>query len=736
MKDAILPRADLCLCVIALLIGVAPAASAQSTPPAATQKAADPKAAPAAAPTRELPADTKALRDASSITDPDKQIEALKKVITDFPASSVAASAENMIVNSLARKATNDIKALQEQAKKYVDAATTPSEQARRFGSTASGFAGAGVLLDEAEQYAKKSLALLSDEKAWIAAEKKAAAEAAAEAVKKDPTAKSRPATSDADYSTRFTSTRQTGTMTLAQIYEKSGKIPDAEKAYREAYALQPKTGGAAALKLADFAKAAGHPYEQLEYLTVATLAGRVTAASRAELEAVYKQTHGGSPADLDAMLDERYENGATKVEAPPYKPSKARTDRVVLAELFTGAGCPPCVAADLAFEAALKRYSPDDIAVLVYHLHIPRPDPMTNPSTVTRKEFYDVPGTPTWFIDGGNQHVGGGAAAGAEKLFKDTVQSVVDKRLDLKPAADITLKATMIGDKVEVGAKVAKVPKAGKPDQKLRLQVALVEEMVHYTGENGVRFHPMVVRSMASTERDTLGFPLASGKGAKVACTFDIAKAVADARAHLDEMEGGSSQRFGKFQFIERKNAIDTANLRVVAFVQDDTTKEILQATSVDLRCVGIGVRLVSDPTCGAASSAAANRFLIPPGFAPCPSTDCAAPSSWRPRSPPSRSSLRAPGRSSRARQPAPLKPNWKSRSPRRRSRSTVSPCSRSEASARSPPRSGPRRSRAASRPPAGHPGCSRSRLPSCGIRPSRTSPSPMRCVSIRTSR
>jgi len=466
----------------ATLTQPAPADQAKPVVPAdAAQKAADPNATPTAAPApaREQPPDTKALRDASSITDPDKQIEALKK----------------------------------------------------------------------------------------------------------DPTAKPRPATSDADYSTRFVSVRQTGMMTLAQVYEKKGKAADAEKTYRDAYMLQPKTGGAAALKLADFAKTAGHPYEQLEYLTVATLAGRVTAASRAELEAVYKQTHGGSPADLDAMLDERYEKEATKVDAPPYKASKTRTGRVVLAELFTGAGCPPCVAADLAFEAALERYSPDDIAVLVYHLHLPRPDQMTNPSTVTRKEFYGVPGTPTWFIDGGNQHVGGGAAAGAEKLFKDTVQSVVDKRLDVKPAADITLKATMIGDKVEVGAKVGKAAKAGKPDQELRLQVALVEEMVHYTGENGIRSHPMVVRSLASNEKNTLGFPVAPGKGAKVAYTFDITKAVADARAHLDEMEGGSSQRFGKFQFIERENDINPANLCVVAFVQDEKTKEILQAATVDLK-------------------------------------------------------------------------------------------------------------------------------------------------------
>jgi hypothetical protein len=208
----------------------------------------------------------------------------------------------------------------------------------------------------------------------------------------------------------------------------------------------------------------------------------------------------------------------------------------------------------------------------------------MTNPSTQTRKDFYDVPGTPTYFIDGGNQKVGGGGAAQAEKLFKETVESVVDKRLDVKPGARIKLQASMKGGAVDVAVEVGKTVKTGKPDQKLRLQVALVEELVHYTGENGVRFHPMVVRSLASTEKDKLGFAVTPGQTSKVTHTFDVAKAVADAKAHLDAMEGGANQRFGKFQFIERKNAIDMAHLRVVAFVQDEKTKDILQAAIVDL--------------------------------------------------------------------------------------------------------------------------------------------------------
>jgi len=256
----------------------------------------------------------------------------------------------------------------------------------------------------------------------------------------------------------------------------------------------------------------------------------------------------------------------------------------MVVAELFTGAGCPPCVAADMAFEAALDRYSATDVAVLVYHLHIPRPDPMTNPSTQTRRTFYDANSTPTYIIDGSNQKVGGGGAAQAEKLFKDSIESVIDKRLEGKPGARIKLQAGMKGGNVDVAVEVGKTAKTGKPDQKLRLQVALVEETVHYTGENGLRFHPMVVRSLASAEKDKLGFAVTPGRTSKVTHTFDVARVVAEAKSHLDSMEGGASERFGKFQFIERRSAIDMSQLRVVAFVQDETTKEILQAAVVDL--------------------------------------------------------------------------------------------------------------------------------------------------------
>ena len=215
-------------------------------------------------------------------------------------------------------------------------------------------------------------------------------------------------------------------------------------------------------------------------------------------------------------------------------------------------------------------------------------------------EEFYEVPGTPTFFLDGGSQHVGGSSASGAEKLFEETVRSIVDKRLEVKPGARIDLKAAMAGDRIDVTAKVGRIrnggaagksAKAGESDRKLRLQVALVEEIVHYTGENGVRFHPMVVRSLASPGKDGLGFPLPLGKRSKILYTFDLAKTAAEAKAHLDDMEGGSSKRFGKFQFIERKSDISREHLRVVAFVQDEKTKDMLQAGSVAIKAPSAAV-------------------------------------------------------------------------------------------------------------------------------------------------
>jgi hypothetical protein len=240
---------------------------------------------------------------------------------------------------------------------------------------------------------------------------------------------------------------------------------------------------------------------------------------------------------------------------------------------MFTGAGCPPCVGADFAFEAALERYTPEDFALLVYHVHVPRPDPMTNPSTLARQTLYGVTGVPSFYIDGVSDGKGGGGADEARKIYTDRIEPLVDRRLAAKPDARIALQATQAGGSVRVTVGVSGVAPTSR---RLKLHLVLVEERVRYSGENGLRFHPMVVRAMAGKEAG--GFALQPGKSTKLDHVFDVAQVVAQAAAHLDDFEK-TSTRFPNHTFAVRTHDIERARLAVVAFVQDEESKVILQA-------------------------------------------------------------------------------------------------------------------------------------------------------------
>ena len=259
---------------------------------------------------------------------------------------------------------------------------------------------------------------------------------------------------------------------------------------------------------------------------------------------------------------------------------------------------------------------------LLSYHVHIPRPDPMVNPSTLARQSFYGVRSSPSYFVDGESSG-GGGPADGAKALFESKIGPMIARHMEEMPEATISLKATTVGQTVKVKTTVSKIT---KKSDKLRLQVALVEDRVSFSGENGMRFHEMVVRSLAlapatadkgkkpeakppvpaekpaaappSTDTaDTAaapakalspvtGFAIKPDKGGTFECTFDIRKAVADARAHLEDYE--TNTRKGEYTFRKKMHEIDASKLSVVAFVQDEATKKILQAVYVKAGSTG----------------------------------------------------------------------------------------------------------------------------------------------------
>ena len=227
---------------------------------------------------------------------------------------------------------------------------------------------------------------------------------------------------------------------------------------------------------------------------------------------------------------------------------------------------------AGLAFDAAQERYTRQDFIALNYHVHIPAPDPMVNPATLKRQEFYGVRSSPSYFFDGDSDG-GGGSAENAKSIFESKVDPAIEKHLAEKPGVRIRLQASSTGPTVKVKAAVSKVTSTS---DKLRLQIALAEEMVTYSGENGERFHPMVVRSLALDAKSGQGFALEPGRGGSFEYTFDVAKAVADAKAHLDNFE--TVERKGGYTFRQKKHEV-TGGLVVVAFVQDEATKKVLQS-------------------------------------------------------------------------------------------------------------------------------------------------------------
>jgi len=241
-----------------------------------------------------------------------------------------------------------------------------------------------------------------------------------------------------------------------------------------------------------------------------------------------------------------------------------------------------------MAFDAILERFSRQEVAVLEYHVHIPLPDPMTNPSTEARAKFCDAQGTPTYAIDG--EKATGGAARDEAKEFYDKLDTQIVKRLDKPAEARLSLEASLQGGLVKVKAGVDKLA-SKSPD--LMLQIALVEDGLSYSGENGLRFHPMVVRSLGGEKAE--GFPIAPLKVTAIEHTFDLGKITRELKAYLEDYEKEHKQAFYYMKdkekgFLQKKYEINEGRLSVAAFIQDKKTKNVLQAAFVKLKAEGAG--------------------------------------------------------------------------------------------------------------------------------------------------
>ena len=540
--------------------------TAQSTTPVADQPkpaASEPEKKP---PVRETPPDVKAFNDLNKITDPEKKIAAIEKWKADFSTSSMLEVADDRILSTLVQKLPGQKVRIRTAAGvQYRKAA--PKNRGAAATRIADQFLDADLLLKDAERYARKGVesmllaAYLQDQIASY--EKRKAKPPSSEELQK-----------------RFQESRAARVATLGRIEVKLGQTRKGQKLLEESYAVNPSNVNVDAA-LGELAVKAGNDAKAVEYLIPARLSGRAPKGANEALESIYRKTHAGSPeqvkAGLEAMLDteyrKRYPNPVT-VEA--YKPTEKRSDRLVLGEVFTGSGCPPCAGADIAFDAAMERYSRKDLAVVMYHEHVPRPDPMTNVDTQARSKSYSVTGVPTFAIDG-KKTMGGGSRDMAKQVF-DRFQKDLEKDLETPAEAQLKADATLSGNAVKVRASVEGIQSDSKD---LKVQIVLVEKELRFNGENGIRFHPMVVRAMGGTKGE--GFAVDAAASAPYEQTFDLDEVSKAIKAHLDDYEG-KGHRGETFTFAEKKYQINRADLAVVVFVQDDKTKHVLQAAYVDL--------------------------------------------------------------------------------------------------------------------------------------------------------
>jgi hypothetical protein len=292
--------------------------------------------------------------------------------------------------------------------------------------------------------------------------------------------------------------------------------------------------------------------------------AGRTNAATESRLQRV------------ETALDEDYIK-----KVPPFKPEKfaGRRDksatRAVVMELFTGATCPPCVAADAAFDGLEKAYGSTDLILIQYHMHIPGPDPMTNPDTIARWDYYRdkfpeaIRGVPSSVFNGKPQAGGGGGMPNALSKYNQ-YKGIIDPLLEEKSDIKLSGTARRAGDKVTMDVGVEGV-KSG--NDKVKLRVLLVEEKVKYVGSNGMRFHHQVVRAMP-------------GGAAGIALGDQPLKKSLD--VNLAELRKGLTKYLDDFAaerpFANPDRPLDLSHLKVIAFVQDDATGEILNGAQFDV--------------------------------------------------------------------------------------------------------------------------------------------------------
>lgn len=212
--------------------------------------------------------------------------------------------------------------------------------------------------------------------------------------------------------------------------------------------------------------------------------------------------------------------------------------------EHFTQASCGPCAAQNPGFQTNILDMNPISVHHIAYHTVWPGTDPMNalNPTDVdARVGYYNVTGVPSVTLMGNAKTGGPGSFSQADVDAQIAATSPIKinvMEVDNGNNRDITVVITTVGN-VPVSSNYV-------------LQTVVVERNVNYTtapGNNGEIYFPNVMRQMVPNPAGTaVTIP---ALGSSVTYTLNVVE----------------------------NAAWNDAEIAVIAFVQDDNTKEILNS-------------------------------------------------------------------------------------------------------------------------------------------------------------
>lgn len=293
----------------------------------------------------------------------------------------------------------------------------------------------------------------------------------------------------------------------------------------------------------------------------------RITPSQR--LRELWKKA--GRKDDMEEYVTSIYNEKLLAFRGEPFTPDPdSKGNRVALAELFTSCNSPDSVAADLVVSALEKTIPSTKFVVLRYHQHSHVPDPLANQDSEARcYNYYRFPGAPLLLLNGENPGNITGTMSQTVSLHQQT-RKFVEERLSQETPVTIGLSANRQGDSLQIQAQV---DGTDATNENLRLRIALAESGIDYTGINHIRRHDMVVRAMPGGDA---GIAPIDGV-LKFEGDINLAVLKKELTDYLSDFEEHQAQKFPS-------RPLELKQLYVVAFVQDDSTRQVLQSAIVSL--------------------------------------------------------------------------------------------------------------------------------------------------------